>query len=97
MKRVIAAIALALAAGSALAVAHAEGPAQPQFRSAVVIEAGGVLAVKVDKQLLYLNGVAVLDAAGRRSDARLAAGTPVTFLLGPEGSSPRIREVRVAR
>lgn len=97
MKQVIAAATLALACGSALAVASVDRTGQPQPQSAVVVQAGGMLAVKVEGQLLYLNGVIVLDANGRRSDAKLAPGTPVSFTLGPEGTSPRIREVRVAR
>lgn len=97
MKHLIAAATLLSSCASALAVASVDRAGQPQPQSAVVVQAGGMLAVKVEGQLLYLNGVMVLDANGRRSDARLAPGTPVSFVLAPEGSSPRIREVRVAR
>lgn len=92
MKHLLGVLLLCAAAG---AQGHArEGePGQPALNSAVVVQAPGGLAVRVNGQTYYLNGALVYDAAGQRSGARLAAGMAVNFTLAGEGSSLKVKEV----
>lgn len=92
MKTMMAAVLMCLAAG-AQAHGRTEAAGAPGTVSAVVVQGQGALAVRVDGQLIYLNGPVVYDAKGQRSGVRLAPGMPLTFVLAPEGSNPRIKEV----
>lgn len=93
MKHLIAVALWCLATGAQGHVREDMQSPAVNMASGVVVQGNGQLSVRVDGQLISLNGAEVKDANGQRGSTRLVAGMPITFILAPEGTSPRIKEV----
>ena len=93
MKHLIAVVLMCLAAGAQGYSRENVQTSGMRTGSALVVQGIGTLGVRVDGQIISLGGAVVKTANGQRSSAPLAVGMPITFLLAPEGTSPRIKEV----
>lgn len=88
------AAAIAMAAQvPAQAAERIDGPGEAQRFSSEVEDTPNGPAVRVAGKQYFLSGAIVYNPAGKRSSARLAPGTLVSFYLLGSGNDMRIKEV----